>query len=86
MTYKEAVDYINEFGKDLEYDKREKIDFIVFIAPTDSKQYEEFTRSFVLNHYNPNVILPYANNDVCVMRVAKKYLNQGAFVYEVLKD
>lgn len=86
MTYHEAVGYIDEYGKDLEYDKKEKMDFIVFIAPMDPKQYEEFTRSFVLNHYNPSAILPYANGDVCVMRVAKKYLNQGAFVYEVIKS
>ena len=85
MTYQDAVNYIDEFGEDLEYDKKEKIDFLVFIAPTDPKQYEEFTRDFVLNHYNPSVILPYASSDVCVMRVARKYLNQGAFVYEVLK-
>lgn len=73
MTYKEAVDYINELGKDLEYDKKEGIGFLVFIAPTDAKQYEEFSRNFILNHYNSNVILPYINSDVCVMRVAKKY-------------
>ena len=86
MTYQEAVNYNDEFGKDLEYDKKKNIDFIVFIAPTDPKRYEDFTRNFVLNHYNPNVIFPYANSDVCFMRVAKKYLNHGAFVYEVIKS
>lgn len=85
MTYQEAVNYIDEFRKDLEFDKKEGIDFLVFIAPTDPEQHEELSRNFVLNHYNPNVILPYASSDVCVMRVARKYLNQGAFIYEVLK-
>lgn len=84
MTYQEAVSFVELHGEERAHDVKEKIEFLVFIAPTDAKLYEEFSRSFVLNHYNPNVILPYVNEDVCVMRVAKKFLNEGAFVYEVV--
>lgn len=85
MTYQEAVDYINQYGRELEYDKKEKLEFLVFIAPTDPNHHEEFLEIFKLNYFNPNVIAPYINEDVCVMRVAKKYLSQ-AFIFEFITD
>lgn len=86
MTYQEAVDYINQYGKELEYDKQEKEEFLVFIAPTEPKLYDEFSRKYVLNYYDPSVILPYVNEDVRIMRVVKKGLKVGAFLYEVIAE
>lgn len=37
MTYQAAVDYIDQHISELEYDKQEKLEYIVFIAPTDPK-------------------------------------------------
>lgn len=86
MTYQAAVEYIDHHISELEYDKQDKMEYIVFIAPTNPKHYEEFNRLFVLNNYNPNVILPYVNEDVCVMRVAKKYLASGVFLYKIIAE
>jgi len=86
MIYKDAVEYINQHGMELEYDKQKEVEFLVFIAPTNPKQYEAFCRNFVLNYYNPNAILPYVNEDVRVMRVAKEGLKKGAFLYEVITE
>lgn len=83
MTYQEAVDYINHHGKELSYDK-ENGECIVYIAPTDPVQEEEFNKLFVLNNYSPGVILPYINQDVCVKRVFKKGLLQNVFIYELI--
>ena len=84
MKYQDAVNYINQNGKDLEYDKQENLDFLVFIAPTDPKSYEVFLRNFARNHFDTNTALAYTNEDVCVMRVAKEYLRERAFLYDVI--
>lgn len=84
MKYEEAVEYINEHGKELEFDKELQEEFLVFIAPTDPKHYEEFERNYVLNYYNPLVIQPFCNEDVCVMRVMKKGLPQRAFIQDIV--
>lgn len=86
MTYQEAVDYINQHGKELEYDKQKEAEFFVFIAPTSPNLYEAFCRNYVLNYYNPKAILPYVNEDVRVMRVAKEGLKMGAFLYEIITE
>ena len=86
MKYQEAVEYINQHGKELEYDQKEKEEFLVFIAPTDPKHYEEFSRNYVLNYYDSDAILPYVNEDVRVMRVVKKGLKAGVFLYEIIAE
>ena len=73
-----------QHGKELEYDNPKKEEFLVFIAPTEPKLYNAFSRNFVLNYYVPSVILPYVNKDVRVMRVAKEGLKIGAFICEII--
>ena len=81
MTYQEAVDYINEHGKELSFDEK-KTEYIVYIAPTDPKQLEKFNRHFFLNNFNPDVIQLFKNQDVCVMRGYKKGEPQEEFYFE----
>ena len=84
MKYEEAVENIKDKGKELEFDKELHKEFLVFIAPTDLKHYEEFERNFVFNHYNPLMILPYCNEAVCVMCVVKKGLTQRTFIRDIV--
>ena len=81
MTYQEAVDYINKHGKELSHDK-EKGECIVYIAPTDPKQLEEFNRMFVLNSFDQEVIKPFIDQDLCVMRGYKRGIPDEVLVYE----
>ncbi len=81
MTYKEAVDYINKYGKELATDK-EKGECIVYIAPTNPKQLEEFNRLFVLNSFDQEVIKQFIDQDLCVMRGYKRGLPDEILAYE----
>lgn len=85
MTYQEAVEYINKHGKELSYDK-ENGECIVYIAPTDPKQLEEFNRLFVLDNFNPEVIKSFIDQDLCVMRGYKRGLPDEVLAYERVAD
>ena len=81
MTYQEAVDYIDKYGKEMSFEE-EKGEYIVYIAPSDLSQLEKFNRYFFLNNFDPEIIQSFKNQDVCVMRGYKKKEPQNAFYYE----
>lgn len=84
MTYQHALEYIYEHSNELIYDASENIEYILFIAPTNSDHFEIFKRQLVLSNFDPDVALGYSNEDVCVIKVVKKGLAQGAFVFGVV--
>lgn len=81
MTYQEAVDYINKHGKELSIDK-EKGECIVYIAPVDPKQLEDFNTLFVMDNFNPDVIKSFIDQDLCVMRGYKSEIPGEVLAYE----
>ena len=81
MTYQEAVDYINNHVKELTIDK-EKGECIVYIAPSDPKQLEDFNTLFVMDNFNPDVIRSFIDQDLCVMRGFKSEIPGEVLVYE----
>ena len=85
MTYQEAVDYINKHEKELSIDK-EKGECIVYRAPTDSKQLEDFNTLFVMDNFNPDVIKPFIDQDLCVMRGYKSGIPNEILAYERIAE
>lgn len=85
MTYQEAVDYINKHEKELSLDDK-KGKCIVYIAPTDSKQLEDFNTLFVMDNFNPDVIKSFIDQDLCVMRGYKSGLPNEVLTYERVSE
>ncbi len=83
MTYQEAVDYINKHEKELSIDK-EKGECIVYIAPADPKQLEDFNTLFVMDNFNPDVIKSFIDQDLCVMRGYKRGIPDEVLTYDCI--